>query len=53
MLICTLKNMDVMIRQKTNSLKNLNKIAYLIEKFCNQIYVSICNMFLTINEAID
>jgi hypothetical protein len=53
MLICTHMNMDVMIHQKTNSLKKLNKIACLIENSCNKTYVSISNMFLKTNEVID
>jgi hypothetical protein len=33
MLICTYMDMDVMIHQKTNSLKKLNKLANLIKTY--------------------
>jgi len=46
MLICTYMDMDVMIHQKTNSLKKLNKSTNLIKT-----YVSISNLFLKISEV--
>jgi hypothetical protein len=51
MLICTHMNMDVMIQQKNNSLKKLNKIVDLTENLCNETYVAISNMFLKTSEV--